>query len=207
MFFLKNDNTQTCKHVLACPENIHDQTFAFKTTTLMLLCLQLIHLLVIQFLVSKIHVANGTVLFFFFFTVFGFISTFAISPSTFSQKLQMVTSCPGKCISIDVSPVKYSDAFCHDYKSMNIYCVGIYWSSMGWLGAAKVSCILRNWGVQQLLILVYSWARPAILQAGMGTGGMFLFFVHFHSFPFSPVPISSLLHVSLFSLCLGDDKK
>ena len=162
---------------------------------LMLLCLQLIHLLVIQFLVSKIHVANGTVLFFFcfffFFTVFGFISTFAISPSTLSQKLQisLVTSCPGECISIDVSPVKYSDAFCHDYKSMNIYCVGIYWSSMGWLGAAKVSCILRNWGVQQLLILVYSWARPAILEAGMGTGGMFLFFVSSLSFiSFLPCP-------------------
>ena len=32
------------------------------------------------------------------------------------------------------------------------------------------------------LILAYSWARPAILVAGKGRGGMFLFllFLHFH---------------------------
>ena len=41
----------------------------------------------------------------------------------------------------------------------------------GWLGLAKVSCILHQWGVQ--LILAYSWARPAILVAGKGRGGMF----------------------------------
>ena len=35
----------------------------------------------------------------------------------------------------------------------------------------KVSCILRHLGVQ--LILAYSWARPAILVAGKGRGGMF----------------------------------
>ena len=43
-----------------------------------------------------------------------------------------------------------------------------------------MSCILRHWGVQ--LILAYSWARPAaILVAGKGRGGMFLFlpFLHF----------------------------
>ena len=41
--------------------------------------------------------------------------------------------------------------------------------------------ILRHWGVQ--LKLAYSWARPAILVAGKGRGGMFLFllFLHFHS--------------------------
>ena len=42
----------------------------------------------------------------------------------------------------------------------------------GWSGGAKVSCILRHWGVQ--LILAYSLARPAILIAGKGRGGMFL---------------------------------
>ena len=44
-----------------------------------------------------------------------------------------------------------------------------------------VSCILRHRGVQ--LKLAYSWARPAILVAGKGRGGMFLFllFLHFHS--------------------------
>ena len=46
---------------------------------------------------------------------------------------------------------------------------------------AKVSCILRHWGVQ--LILAYSWARPAILVAGKGKGGdVFI----------SSVPLSSL---------------
>ena len=36
-------------------------------------------------------------------------------------------------------------------------------------------CILSHWGVQ--LVLVYSWARPAIFAAGKGRkdgGGMFL---------------------------------
>ena len=41
----------------------------------------------------------------------------------------------------------------------------------GWSGVAKVSCILHHRGIQ--LILAYSWARPAILVAGKGRGGMF----------------------------------
>ena len=51
----------------------------------------------------------------------------------------------------------------------------------GWSGVAMVSCILCHRGVQ--LKLAYSWARPAILVAGKGRGGMFLFllFLHFHS--------------------------
>ena len=63
---------------------------------------------------------------------------------------------------------------------------------------AKVSCILRHhghWGVQ--LILAYSWARPAILVAGRGRGGMFLFllFLHFHSCSsFFPVPLYLLYY-------------
>ena len=54
-------------------------------------------------------------------------------------------------------------------------------ATMGWSGVAMVSCILRHRGVQ--LKLAYSWARPAILVAGKGRGGMFLFllFLHFHS--------------------------
>ena len=36
---------------------------------------------------------------------------------------------------------------------------------------AKVSCILRHWGVQ--LIFAYSWARPAILVADKGLGEIF----------------------------------
>ena len=65
----------------------------------------------------------------------------------------------------------------------------------GWLGGAKVLCILRHRGVQ--LILAYSWARPAILVAGKGRGGMFLFlpFLHFHSCSsFFPVPLFHLLY-------------
>ena len=71
-------------------------------------------------------------------------------------------------------------------------------------GEAKVSCILHHWVVQ--LILVYSWTRPAILVAGKGREGMFLFhlFLHFHSFSsFSPVPYyfisSTISSVSLLS--------
>ena len=63
----------------------------------------------------------------------------------------------------------------------------------GWSGGAKVSCILCHRGVQ--LILAYSWARPAILVAGYGRGGMFLFllFLHFHSCSsFFPVPLFHL---------------
>ena len=86
------------------------------------------------------------------------------------------------------------------------------WNSciQGWLYEAKVSCILRHWGIQ--LILAYSWARPAILAAGKGRGGFFLFllFLHFHSFSFHPChslssPLLSLL--PLFSLSLGNDTK
>ena len=70
----------------------------------------------------------------------------------------------------------------------------------GWLGEAKVSCILHHRCVH--LILAYSWARPAALIAGKGRGRMFLFlqFLHFHSFSsFSPVPPFHLLYY-LFSL-------
>ena len=66
-------------------------------------------------------------------------------------------------------------------------------SARGWSGGAKVSCILCHRGVQ--LILAYSWARPAILVAGKGRGGMFLFllFLHFHSCSsFFPVPLFHL---------------
>ena len=70
----------------------------------------------------------------------------------------------------------------------------------GWLGVAKVSCILRHLGVQ--LILAYSWTRPAILVAGKGRRGIFLFllFLHFHSCSsFFPVPLFHL-HYYLFYL-------
>ena len=76
-----------------------------------------------------------------------------------------------------------------------------YFSAKGGrLGAAKVSCILCYRGVQ--LILSYSWARPAILVAGKGRGGMFLLllFLDFHygssSFSFISSTISSISFLS-----------
>ena len=77
----------------------------------------------------------------------------------------------------------------------------------GWLGEAKVLCILHHWGVQ--LILTCSWARPAILAAGKGRGWMFLFllFLYCHSFSFLLYPSLSSPLLSLFSLSLGDDTK
>ena len=61
-------------------------------------------------------------------------------------------------------------------------------------------------------ILAYRWARPAILVADKGRGGIFLFllFLHFHSFcSFSPVPLFHLLYFLFYlsSPCLGDDTK
>ena len=56
-----------------------------------------------------------------------------------------------------------------------------------------------NGGFQ--LILAYSWARPAILEAGKGRGGilLFLLFLHFHScssFISSTIPSISFLPFS-----------
>ena len=68
-----------------------------------------------------------------------------------------------------------------------------------WSGVAKVSCILRPQSFQ--LILAYSWARPAILVAGKGRGGMFLFllFLHFRSCSsFFPVPLFHFYYLVFF---------
>ena len=76
----------------------------------------------------------------------------------------------------------------------NHTCSVIWTTWWGWSDGVKVSCVLRYLGVQ--LILAYSWARPAILVAGKGRGGMFLFllFLHFHSCSsFFPVPLFHLL--------------
>ena len=74
-------------------------------------------------------------------------------------------------------------------------------------GVAKVSCIFRHRGIQ--LILTYSCARPAILLAGKGRRGMFIFllFLHFHSCSsFFPFPLFHLLHC-LFSPFLREMTK
>ena len=68
-------------------------------------------------------------------------------------------------------------------------------STKGWLGVAKVSCILRHWGFQ--LILAYSLARPAILVVGKGRKGIFIsslsFLFLFLSCPYLLSPPLSLL--------------
>ena len=92
-----------------------------------------------------------------------------------------------------------------------------FWKEVG-VGVGVVRCgkgqrchvSLCHWGVQ--LILAYSWARPTILVAVKGRGGMFLFllFLHFHSyFSFFTFSLSSplLFLLSLFSLSLGDSTK
>ena len=79
-----------------------------------------------------------------------------------------------------------------DYRPRIDWANGGLW---GWLGGAKMLCILRHRGVQ--LILAYSRARSAILVAGKGTGGMFIFllFLHFHSCSsFFPVPLFHLFY-------------
>ena len=64
----------------------------------------------------------------------------------------------------------------------------------GWLGEAKVSCILRHRGVQ--LILVYSWARPVILVAGIRVEReCFISCVSSLSFLFMFLPCPSLFHL------------
>ena len=92
---------------------------------------------------------------------------------------------------------------------LTIFGLNAVWLSLlsGWLGEAKVLCVLHHWGVQ--LILTCSWARPSILAAGKGRVGMFLFllFLHCHSFSFLLYPSLSSPLLSLFSLSLGDDTK
>ena len=92
--------------------------------------------------------------------------------------------------------LKFSD----NYKCKTFPCSKL---SVGWLGEAKVSCILHHWGVQ--LILAYSWARPAILAAGVRVeGGMFLFFLflHFCSFSFLPCLPLSFMSSTISSISL-----
>ena len=74
---------------------------------------------------------------------------------------------------------------CISSTSLSPDCIFSIW---GRSGVAKVSCILRHQGVQ--LILAYSWARPAVLAAGMGRGGMFNFFYTFIHFPLSLLSLS-----------------
>ena len=85
-----------------------------------------------------------------------------------------------------------------------------YKSKVEWSGCAKVLCNSCHPDVQ--LILVYSWARSAILVAGKGEEGFFFSSVSSLPFLFLFLPCPSLLSlllslISLFSLSLGDDTK
>ena len=69
----------------------------------------------------------------------------------------------------------------------------------GVLSVAKVSCVLRQRGIQ--LILAYSWTRPAILVAGKGRGGCFYFFCFFASIPVNLSSLSlSFISSTIFSI-------
>ena len=76
---------------------------------------------------------------------------------------------------------------------------------MQWLGEAKVLCSLHHLGIQP--VLAYSWARPAILAAGKGRAGMFLFplFLHFHSF-FSVLALREVWESETPENCPGTSK-
>ena len=65
-------------------------------------------------------------------------------------------------------------------------CVGDGWVRQ----RCRVSCVTgaSNW-------LAYSWARPAILAADTGRGGMFLFLLFLHFYSFSSFYLFPLLHL------------
>ena len=100
--------------------------------------------------------------------------------------------------------------FCWDSYMSCIVRKHTFWGvGEGWSGGAKVTCILRHRCVQ--LILAYSLARPAVLVAGKGRGGIFLFLC---LFTFILVPLSSLFFSFIsstlfytFSPFLWDDTK
>ena len=81
--------------------------------------------------------------------------------------------------------------------------LALKWGGEG--GVGKESCILHHRGVQ--LRLAYNWAKPAILAAGKGRGGIFISYVSSLSFiflflPCSPLSSPLLSLLSLFSLSL-----
>ena len=68
------------------------------------------------------------------------------------------------------------------------------------VGCGEGVVYLTSRGVQ--LILAYSWASPAILEAGKSrVGNVFIRFLHFHSCsPFFPVSLFHLLYYLLYLL-------
>ena len=83
------------------------------------------------------------------------------------------------------------------------------WKKIGVVGCGEDVVYLTSPG--RSTDIAYSWARPAILVAGKGIWGMFLFLLilHFHSWPRSSLFLFHLLYYLfyLFSPSLGDDTK
>ena len=107
-----------------------------------------------------------------------------------------------------IKELEFNCLFCSTEENFELrfaFSFGMSWGVVGW-GKG----VVYHWGVQ--LILAYSYARPAILAAGKGREGIFLFllFLHFHSFSFLPCPSLSSPLLSLlfiFSLSVGDNTK
>ena len=107
---------------------------------------------------------------------------YAIAANGFEPKLQNTSL-------RTFAPIEGSDKPSHSQRLINIF------TGRWWLGVPKLTGILRHRGVQ--LILASSWAKPAILLAGKGRGGMFLFllFLHFQACSsFFPDPLFHLLY-------------
>ena len=88
------------------------------------------------------------------------------------------------------------------YLSLNFYFIcthiTLQWRNMTkhqyiQMGSRRKLCILHHWGIQ--LMLPYNWARPAVLAAGKGRGGKFLFLLFFTFIHF----LFSLLSLSIIS--------
>ena len=143
-------------------------------------------------LLFRVHTHRENVIEIYFFQGQGIVREFCDVAGKIEilQRCQLVNSTfqPGEAriFGPDVSCLLNSSNSWLQYCQGNLnLCLG-----RGWLGGAKVSCILHHWGI--LLM-----ARPAILIAGKGRGGMFLFllFLRLHSCSsFFPVPLFHLLY-------------
>ena len=81
------------------------------------------------------------------------------------------TCIPNHC-KLHLTRVYVCNSFCKHIPSSDVLCFAVIATHFGvWSSVVKVSCILHHQCVQ--LLLAYSWARPAILVAGKGSGWMF----------------------------------
>ena len=138
------------------------------------------------------------------------LNTFDRFTAIFTKETIFVTSCllshtpnhfeEGFTVNILKSGTLYFILFwplvCFWYSSFFRYLVEWPTCRPWWSGGEKVSCTSRHQCVQ--LILAYSWARPAILVAGKGRRGMFLFLLFLHCSSFFPV--LSFISSTIFSI-------